>query len=74
MIHHGNSVQKEFRLPPISHAELEICMRTYGKYEHTFRKTKKIKELQCKGERIGVGENCCLSKCVSLNAVYYFNI
>ncbi len=51
-----------------SPVELEIRMHTYGEYEHIFRR-EKVTLQQHKGERLGMGEKCCLSKCRSLNEV-----
>ncbi len=70
MIHHGNSGKKSSVY--FSPVELEICMHAYIKYEHIFRR-EKVTQLQRKGERINVGGNCCLSKCLSLNVVSLFN-
>ncbi len=48
--------------------ELEIVLCTYGEYEHIFRK--KVTCLQHKEERIGMGENYCFNKCISLNVAH----
>lgn len=66
MIHHGNRGEK--KLPCFTPLELEILPIAFGKYEHIFRGGKQF-SCNSKGEKVGVGDNCCPSQCITLNSV-----